>query len=114
MIYLTTIIAYSEENKFELRSIYVGSQESTFILRRDNGYIPEQHPINFFDLVYPSGKLMAAYYGIGQIRKINDRDEKSLAAYIKSKIDRVDISNPLAEKTLFDVLNNFGGEYDGQ
>lgn len=112
MIYLTTVISYNEDNGFELRSIYVGSQDSTFILRRDNGYLPEQHPVNFFDLVYSYGKLMSADYGTGRIRKINDRDEKSLANYIKSKIDKVDIDNPLAEKTLFDVLNNFGGDYE--
>lgn len=111
MIYLTTVISYDENNKFELKSIYVGSKESTFIMRKDRGYAPESYPVNFFDLVFSYKPRLSADSGIGQIREHNDRDERSLANYIKSKIDKVDISNPLAEKTLFDVLNNFGGEY---
>lgn len=111
MVYVSTCISYDESNSFNLREIYIGGEKTTYILQKSDGYLPREVPVNFFSLINSADDLILSDFGHGNIRKINDRDEKSLANFIKSKIDRADLGNPLAEKALFDVLSNFGSDY---
>jgi hypothetical protein len=111
MVFVSTCVGYDENNSFILREIYVGSERTTYILKKSLGYTPQEVKENFFEVVKASQHVLAADYGPGVIRHINDRDERSLANFIKSKIDAVDINDPTAEKVLFDVLNNFGSLY---
>lgn len=108
MVYISTCISYDEDNAFNLREIYIGSESYSYIMQKEEGYVPKQVAVNFFSLINSSDDLILADFGHGPIRKINDRDEKSLAMFIKGKIDKVDLENPIAEKALYDVLSNFG------
>lgn len=111
MVFVSTCVGYSEMNEFQLREIYVGSESTTYILKKDNNFMPMEVKEDFFEITKASKDILAADFGPGPIRKINDRDERSLAHYIKSKIDAVDMENPTAEKVLFDVLSNFGAPH---
>lgn len=111
MVYVSTCVGYDDNNNFILREIYVGSENTTYILKKDAGYQPQEFSSNFFDIVKSGQYIIAADFGPGSIRQINDRDEKSLANYIKGKIDSVDMNSEGSEKVLFDVLSNFGSTY---
>lgn len=111
MVYLATCVGYDANNKFELKEIYVGTETNTYVLSKSFGYVPQNHNVGILEVVDSVSGLIMFNFGMSKIRYINDRDEKSLANYIKQKLDLVDMDNPVAEKTLFDVLSNFGREY---
>lgn len=111
MVYLATCVGYNSDNKFELKEIYVGTETNTYVLSKNFGYAPQVYSVGVVEIVDSVSSMIMFNFGMSKIRYINDRDEKSLAQYIKQKLDLVDMDNPVAEKTLFDVLSNFGREY---
>lgn len=112
MITLASRMMYSEKNEFELKEIYVSDGSSTYILKKNEGYVPTLHPFNLMDMYHASKGQLFSSVGFGTLRSYNDNDAKSLANYLYDKIQSVNMSMPNAEKILFDVLSAFGGELD--
>lgn len=111
MTYIATCIGYDTTNMFELKEIYVGNEETTYVFKKGSGYRIEEYRIPFYSFVYPN--LLSPQYIIGPLRQKDERDTRSLANYIGSKLSTVDMGNPIAEKALYEVLSNFGREYVG-
>jgi len=108
MLYISTQACYNDNNKFELKEIYISDLKTTYIMKRDEGYTPYPYEISLLDLIEASQGSTYPLLGFSLIRTYRDDDAKSLAAFFRSKISKVDLSAPNAEKTLFDVLSNFG------
>jgi hypothetical protein len=110
MITIASRMMYSESNEFNLKEIYVSDGSSTFILRKDEGYAPVPYPFDLMSMYYSCKGQLFSSVGFSSVRQYQDNDAKSMASYLYDKIRSVNMSMPNAEKTLFDVLSNFGGE----
>lgn len=112
MLLVSTRVMYSQDNKFELKEIYVSDGAETYVLRKQESYMPVSYPVPL-EQIYDSAKNMVfSGLGFGPMREYNDEDAKSLAMYFQKKISEVNMSIPNAEKTLYEVLCNFGEEYE--
>lgn len=109
MIYLSTLCNYDENNDFHVQEVYVSDNTNgTYILKKNSGYVPILYNISLKDLYDMSKNSLFPLFGFGQIRVYNDNDPKTFANFLFNKISKVDMSSSVAEKKLFDVLNNFG------
>lgn len=108
MLLVSSMKHYTEENQFELKEIYVSDESCTYILRKTEGFIPIKYDFPFSKLYSSAKNLPFSNLSFGPVRRYEDTDAKSLASYIKEKIDGVNIKAPNAEKTLYEVLSTFG------
>lgn len=108
MLKISSRVMYNQDNKFELKEIYVSDGEVTYVLRKNDGYTPILHNFSLDDIIDGSKNLLFSNLGLGDVRVYNDNDAKSLAKYFQEKISSVNMKIPNAEKTLYDVLSSFG------
>jgi hypothetical protein len=102
---------YNQENKFELKEIYVSDGQVTYVLRKSEGYTPILYEFPLTSVLDGAKNLMFSNLGFGEFRSYNDNDAKSLANYLQEKISSVNMKIPNAEKTLYDVLSSFGDKH---
>lgn len=111
MLYVSTRTFYNEKNQFELKEIYVSDGTVTYILRKNEGFVPVAYNFGLLDMFAASKGLLFSNLGFGVIRQYNDTDAKSLANYLRDKITGVNMKAKNAEKTLYEVLSTFGEDY---
>lgn len=108
MLYVAASAYYDENNEFRLHEIYVSDESQTYILKQKENYTPYPYPIRLQDLKAVTEDSVYPLYLYSKTRQYNDNDAKSLAFYLRSKVAKADMSQAGAEKTLYDVIANFG------
>lgn len=111
MLMISSSASYSESNTFDLREIYVSDGVVTYVLRKDEGFIPLPYNASLLEIREMLKGLMFSNSEFGPIRTYNDDDALSLAKYFQQKISKTNLNAKGAEKTLYDVLASFGEEY---
>lgn len=112
MLYLAASYSYNQDNEFELREIYVSDDSSLFVLKNDEGYVPQRISGSVIDIVNATRNSVYPLIGFSEIRTYNDDDPKSLATFLHNKISNVDLSHPNTDKALFNVVASFGESYE--
>jgi len=113
MVYISTRAMYNEDNEFQLKEIYVSDGDITYVLQRDEGYVPYPYHISLQALIESTRGMAYPLGGFSELRSHPDDDAKSLAAFFRDKIAKINLQLPNAEKTLFEVMSNFGESANG-
>lgn len=112
MLYLAASYSYAVDNEFELREIYVSDDETLFVLKSNEGFVPQRINGSVIDVVAATKNAVYPLLGFSEIRTYNDDDPKSLATFLHTKITKVDIGHLSADKALFNVIASFGDSYE--
>ena len=111
MLYISSRGIYDESNLFQLKEIFVSDGQKTFILSKDSGYVPYEYGFDLNTLLSTYGFYPISEFG--RIRQFDDSDPKTLSYHLRDKIKSVDFSQEGAQRTMFEILENFGEPYDG-
>ena|SRR6056297_811642 len=113
MLFTAASYSYNTSNEFELREIYVSDEQSDmYVLKGNEGFIPQKIQGNVLDIVSAVKNSVYPLIGFSEVRIYNDDDPKSLATFLHSKIQKVDLGQENAEKALFNVIASFGESYE--
>jgi len=108
MVYIAARALYNDANEFQLKEIYVSDTKVTYVMKRDEGFTPYPYKVSLLDMLEATEGMAYPLGGFSALRVHQDDDAKALAAFFRSKLAKVNLKLPNAEKTLFDVLSNFG------
>lgn len=108
MLYLSSLLTYNEDNEFELKELYVSDNKITYVLRKEEQYLPVKYHVSLLDVHRAVQALPFSGAKYSNLRQYNDDDAHSLAKYLQNKITSVNMNLPGADQTLADALAIFG------
>lgn len=109
MLYVSSASFYDERNVFRVKEIYVSDGQVTYVMRSSVGFVPEAYPMNFLDIHKPVFSTLM----YSPVRTVNDDDARTLAEFLHDGIKGMVFGGGKADKTLYDVIANFGEPYSG-
>lgn len=110
MIYLNCSAFVDKNNNFQVRSIYITSMESSWVLTEGMDWEPQEYYLNLATMkaILLKQKYTSSQLVYSQIRVLDAEDAESFANFLKDKLRKSE--NPEFYKKLYLTLSEGVGE----